>query len=103
MVVLPAYNAGKTLERTIADIPDGLVDDLLLVDDASGDDTVEVAKRLGIPYVVHPENRGYGGNQKTCYTEALSRGADIVVMVHPDYQYDSRVIPFMTGFLSANI
>jgi glycosyltransferase involved in cell wall biosynthesis len=61
MVVLPAYNAGKTLERTIADIPDGLVDDLLLVDDASGDDTVEVAKRLGIPYVVHPENRGYGG------------------------------------------
>jgi glycosyltransferase involved in cell wall biosynthesis len=95
MVVLPAYNAGRTLERTIADIPSEVVDDLLLVDDASGDDTVEVAKRLGIPYVVHPVNRGYGGNQKTCYTEALRRGADIVIMLHPDYQYSPRLIGAM--------
>jgi glycosyltransferase involved in cell wall biosynthesis len=102
MVVLPAYNAGKTLERTIADIPDGLVDDLLLVDDASGDDTVEVAKRLGIPYVVHSENRGYGGNQKTCYTEALSRGADIVIMLHPDYQYSPKLIGAMAWLAASD-
>lgn len=95
IVVLPAYNAGRTLERTIADIPMEVVDDLLLVDDASGDDTVEVARRLGIPFVVHPVNRGYGGNQKTCYTEALKRGADIVIMVHPDYQYSPRLIGAM--------
>jgi len=95
IVVLPAYNAGRTLERTIADIPTGVVDDLLLVDDASDDNTVEVAKRLGIPFVVHPINRGYGGNQKTCYTEALKRGADIVIMLHPDYQYSPRLIGAM--------
>jgi len=95
MVVLPAYNAGRTLEQTISEIPMHIVDDLLLVDDASGDDTVEVAERLGIPYVVHSENRGYGGNQKTCYTEALKRGADIVTMLHPDYQYSPRLIEAM--------
>lgn len=95
MVVLPAYNAGRTLEQTISEIPMHIVDDLLLVDDASGDDTVAVAHRLGIPYVVHPENRGYGGNQKTCYTEALKRGADIVTMLHPDYQYSPRLIEAM--------
>ena len=95
IVVLPAYNAGKTLERTIADIPAEVVDDLLLVDDASGDDTVEVAKRLGIPVLVHSANRGYGGNQKTCYAEALRRGADIVIMLHPDYQYSPRLIGAM--------
>jgi len=95
MVVLPAYNAGRTLEQTISEIPMHVVDDLLLVDDASGDDTVEVAERLGIPYVVHSENRGYGGNQKTCYTEALKRGADIVTMLHPDYQYSPRLIEAM--------
>jgi len=95
MVVLPAYNAGRTLERTIAEIPPGIVDDLLLVDDASGDDTVAVAERLDIPFVVHPENRGYGGNQKTCYTEALRRGADIVIMLHPDYQYSPKLIGAM--------
>ena len=95
IVVLPAYNAGRTLERTIADIPGGIVDELLLVDDASGDDTVEVAERLGIPFVVHSSNRGYGGNQKTCYSEALKRGADIVVMLHPDYQYSPRLIGAM--------
>ena len=95
IVVLPAYNAGRTLERTISEIPPGIVDDLLLVDDASGDDTVFVAERLGLACVVHPVNRGYGGNQKTCYTEALKRGADIVVMLHPDYQYSPKLIGAM--------
>ncbi len=95
IVVLPAYNAGRTLERTISEIPAGIVDDLLLVDDASGDDTLEVARRLEIPFVVHSINRGYGGNQKTCYREALNRGADIVVMLHPDYQYSPKLIGAM--------
>jgi glycosyltransferase involved in cell wall biosynthesis len=95
MVVLPAYNAARTLEQTIAEIPSEIVDDILLVDDASQDATVEVARRLGIQHVVHPKNRGYGGNQKTCYTEALRRGADIVVMLHPDYQYTPRLIGAM--------
>ena len=90
---MPAYNAEKTLERTYHDLPMEWVDDVILVDDASRDATVEVARRLGIHTLVHPENRGYGGNQKTCYREALARGADIVVMVHPDHQYDPRVIP----------
>ena len=102
MVVLPAYNAGRTLERTIAEIPHGVVDDLLLVDDASGDDTVEVAKRLGIPHVVHAENRGYGGNQKTCYAEALVRGADIVIMLHPDYQYSPKLIGAMAWLAASD-
>jgi glycosyltransferase involved in cell wall biosynthesis len=92
-VVMPAYNAEKTLERTYRDLPMDWVDDVILVDDASRDATVEVARRLGIHTLVHPQNRGYGGNQKTCYREALARGADIVVMVHPDHQYDPRVIP----------
>jgi glycosyltransferase involved in cell wall biosynthesis len=92
-VVMPAYNAEKTLERTYRDLPMDWVDDVILVDDASRDATVEVARRLGIHTLVHPRNRGYGGNQKTCYREALARGADIVVMVHPDHQYDPRVIP----------
>ena len=95
IVVLPAYNAAKTLERTIAEVPAGIVDEFLLVDDASRDDTVGQAKRLGIPCIVHPLNRGYGGNQKTCYTEALRHGADIVVMLHPDYQYSPRLIGSM--------
>lgn len=102
MVVLPAYNAGRTLERTIADIPPGLVDDLLLVDDASGDDTVEVAERLGIPRVVHPINRGYGANQKTCYAHALARGADIIVMLHPDYQYSPKLIGAMAWLAASD-
>ena len=92
-VVMPAYNAEKTLERTYADIPMHTVDDVILVDDASRDRTVEEARRLGLHVVVHPKNRGYGGNQKTCYRTALQRGADIVVMVHPDHQYDPTVIP----------
>lgn len=102
MVVLPAYNAGRTLERTIADIPPGIVDDLLLVDDASGDDTIEVAERLGIPWVVHPENRGYGANQKTCYAHALERGADIIVMLHPDYQYSPKLIGAMAWLAASD-
>jgi glycosyltransferase involved in cell wall biosynthesis len=92
-VVMPAYNAERTLERTHADIPPGSVDDVILVDDASRDGTVEVARRLGLHVVEHPSNRGYGANQKTCYRTALARGADIVVMVHPDHQYDPKVIP----------
>jgi glycosyltransferase involved in cell wall biosynthesis len=90
---MPAYNAERTLERTFNDLPMDWVDDVILVDDASRDRTVEVARRLGIHTLVHPQNRGYGGNQKTCYREALARGADIAVMVHPDHQYDPRVVP----------
>lgn len=93
VVVLPAYNAAATLEKTYAEIAFDIVDDVIIVDDASTDETVKVANRLGIHTVVHPENLGYGGNQKTCYREALALGADIVVMLHPDHQYDARVIP----------
>lgn len=94
-VVMPAYNAERTLERTHADIPAGAVDDVILVDDASRDATVDVARKLGLHVVRHSRNRGYGGNQKTCYRTALERGADIVVMVHPDHQYDPTVIPHL--------
>lgn len=92
-VVMPAYNAEKTLERTYRDLPLDWVDDVIVVDDASRDRTVEVARGLGLHVLVHPENRGYGGNQKTCYREALARGADVVVMVHPDHQYDPTTVP----------
>ncbi|MDR3635027.1 MAG: glycosyltransferase family 2 protein [Isosphaeraceae bacterium] len=102
MVVLPDYNAAKTLERTLSEIPGEVVDDLLLVDDASHDETVALAGRLGLPCVVHPQNRGYGGNQKTCYTEALARRADIVVMLHPDYQYSPRLIGAMTWLVASD-
>lgn len=91
IAVMPAYNAEKTLEKTINDIPAGVLDKIILVDDNSADNTVALAKRLGITVVKHPQNRGYGGNQKTCYTLALSEGADVVVMIHPDYQYDSSL------------
>jgi glycosyltransferase involved in cell wall biosynthesis len=93
IVVMPAYNAEKTLERTLADIPREWVDEIILVDDASRDGTVELARKLGLRVFVHEKNRGYGGNQKTCYTEALKLGGDIMIMVHPDHQYDPRVIP----------
>ena len=93
VVVMPAYNAAKTLERTYADLPNGVVDQIILVDDVSKDETVEIARRLGLRVVIHVQNRGYGGNQKTCYLEALKAGADVVVMLHPDYQYDSRRVP----------
>jgi len=92
VVVMPAYNAAKTLEQTYRDIPKGVVDEVLLVDDASADATVAEARRLDLKVFVHPANRGYGGNQKTCYTRALKLGADIIVMLHPDYQYDPKRI-----------
>ncbi len=95
VVILPAYNAAKTLEKTVADIPKDYIDDIILVDDASRDDTVKVAKSLGLKTFVHEKNTGYGGNQKTCYREALKLNADIVVMVHPDFQYDPSFIPEM--------
>ena len=93
IAVMPAYNAAATLEQTIRDIPDGSVDEIILVDDCSSDNTVEVAEGLGLTVIRHEQNTGYDGNQKTCYTRALELGANIVVMIHPDYQYDSRVIP----------
>lgn len=93
IVVMPAYNAAKTIERTYADIPPDVVDKIIVVDDVSRDETVEIARRLGLKTIVHVQNKGYGGNQKTCYLEALKDGADIVVMLHPDYQYDSTLIP----------
>jgi glycosyltransferase involved in cell wall biosynthesis len=89
--VMPAYNASKTLGKTIADIPKGVLTKIILVDDNSTDNTIAIAKKLGLEVISHPRNRGYGGNQKTCYTMALSEGADIVVMIHPDYQYDSSL------------
>ena len=91
VVVMPAYNAQKTLRKTYADIPKRLVDKVILVDDGSHDKTVNIARKLGIKTFVHPQNRGYGGKQKTCYTLALNEGAQVVVMIHPDYQYDSTL------------
>ena len=88
---MPAYNAAKTLEKTYYDIPPNTVDEVIVVDDDSRDDTVKVAKKLKLPTFVHTKNLGYGGNQKTCYKQALKRGADIVVMIHPDYQYDATL------------
>ncbi len=93
VVVMPAYNAAQTLERTYADIPHDLVERIVLVDDVSRDDTVEIARRLGLDVIVHRQNRGYGGNQKTCYDAALEMGAEVVIMLHPDYQYDATRIP----------
>lgn len=101
-VVLPAYHAGKTLEKTYKDIPLDIVDEVVLVDDCSGDDTVEVAGKLGIRNIfVHEKNKGYGGNQKTCYEQALALGADIVVMVHPDYQYAPKLITAMASMIAS--
>jgi glycosyltransferase involved in cell wall biosynthesis len=103
IAVLPAYNAESTLAATLADVPAGAVDEVLLVDDGSTDRTVQVAREMGLTVIQHPENRGYGGNQKTCYRYALEHGADIVVMIHPDYQYDSRVIPHAVGIIELGI
>lgn len=101
-MVLPAYKAAETLEATYKEIPFDIVDEVVLVDDCSPDSTIEVAKELGIQHIIrHEENRGYGGNQKSCYDKALSLGADIVVMLHPDYQYDPRLIESMC-YLIAN-
>jgi glycosyltransferase involved in cell wall biosynthesis len=101
VVVMPAYNAEKTLEQTLADVPPGVVDEFLLVDDASVDGTVARAGTLGLPCIVHPRNRGYGGNQKTCYTAALQKGADIVIMLHPDYQYTPKLIGAMAWLVAS--
>jgi len=93
IIVMPAYNAAQTLEQTYRDIPHALVDKIILVDDVSQDQTVEIAHQLGLDVVIHIQNKGYGGNQKTCYLEALKAGADVVIMLHPDNQYDSTCIP----------
>ncbi|MFH1005797.1 MAG: glycosyltransferase family 2 protein [Bacteroidota bacterium] len=104
VIVLPAYNAELTLTRTYNEIPFNIVDEVVLVDDASNDSTVEVAKQIGIRHIIrHEKNRGYGGNQKTCYDKALSLGADIVVMLHPDYQYTPQLIPAMTSIIANNL
>src|SRR5436309_4242761 len=103
IAVMPAYNAEKTLAATLADMPAGSVDEVILVDDGSKDRTVQVASEMGLNVIQHSQNRGYGGNQKTCYRHALDHGADIVVMIHPDYQYDSRVIPHAVGFIELGI
>lgn len=100
-VVLPAYNAALTLLRTYREIPLDVVDDIILTDDASKDETSQLARSLGIHTIVHAENRGYGGNQKTCYDAALARGADIVVMLHPDYQYSPRLVTAMASMIAS--
>ena len=100
---MPAYHAGRTLEATWRDLPHDVVDEVIVVDDASDDDTVSVARALGLEVILHPQNMGYGANQKTCYTEALKRGADIVVMVHPDYQYDPRLVTAMAGMVASDV
>ena len=92
VVTMPAYKAARTLEKTLRDLPREDIDDIILVDDASPDNTAELSRRLGIHTIEHSENRGYGGNQKTCYDTALSHGADVVVLLHPDYQYDPKMV-----------
>lgn len=103
VAVMPAYNAATTLRRTVGDIPPGSVHEVVLVDDCSRDDTVAVARELGLTVIVHERNTGYGGNQKTCYRRALDLGADFIVMIHPDYQYDSRLIPVAVEILRLGI
>jgi len=101
IVVLPAYNASKTLEITYSEIDFSIVDDVILVDDLSKDDTVEVGKKLGIKHIIeHTENKGYGGNQKSCYNKALNIGGDIIIMLHPDYQYTPLLIPSMANLIA---
>ena len=100
-VVLPAYNAAVTLGRTVAEIPRDVVDDIILTDDASRDNTAALARELGLFTIEHDRNRGYGGNQKTCYAAALDRGADIVVMLHPDYQYSPRLVTAMASMIAS--
>ncbi|MGB8644527.1 MAG: glycosyltransferase family 2 protein [Anaerolineae bacterium] len=100
IVVMPAYNAERTLERTFQEIPFDFVDEVILVDDASQDGTAELARRLGISTIVHETNLGYGGNQKTCYRTALSHGADVVIMLHPDYQYSPKLLVAMASLIA---
>jgi glycosyltransferase involved in cell wall biosynthesis len=103
IVVMPAYNAERTLKMTLDDIPAGSADEIILVDDASKDRTAELARGLGLKVIVHPENKGYGGNQKTCYRAALEEGADVVVMLHPDYQYNPKLVPYLSGLIKEDI
>lgn len=100
-VVLPAYNAARTLARTVGEIPRDIVDDIILTDDASGDETLALARRMGLHAIAHETNRGYGGNQKTCYRAALARGADIIVMLHPDYQYTPKLVTAMASMIAS--
>ncbi len=100
IVVLPAYNAAKTLSKTVNDIPSEYVDEIILVDDFSNDETIQLAKELGLTIKRHDTNRGYGANQKTCYDVALEHGADIIIMLHPDYQYDPKVIKYFVEFIN---
>lgn len=101
--VLPAYNAEKTIEKTIAEIDRNVVDEIIVVDDASRDETRAATKKLGVKYAFHKSNHGYGGNQKTCYTMALAANADVVVMLHPDYQYEPRLLAAITGMISSGV
>jgi glycosyltransferase involved in cell wall biosynthesis len=101
IVIMPAYNAEKTLYQTYSELPHEHVDEVILVDDASKDRTAEIARELGIKTIIHTENKGYGGNQKTCYKEALEHSADIVVMVHPDYQYSPRLVTAMASMIAS--
>ena len=103
VVVMPAYNAEQTLQQTYHEIPREIVDEVILVDDASLDNTAQIARNLGIKTIVHAKNTGYGGNQKTCYTSALELGADIIIMLHPDYQYDPRLVTAMSAMLASEI
>jgi glycosyltransferase involved in cell wall biosynthesis len=104
VVVLPAYNAAKTLERTYFEIPFDIVDEVVITDDASVDNTVEVAKKIGIKHVLqHDKNKGYGGNQKTCYDYALTLNADIIIMLHPDYQYTPKLIRAITSIIAEDV
>lgn len=103
VVVMPAYNAEKTLQKTYDEVPHEIVDEVILVDDQSQDRTADIAQRLGITTIIHEQNRGYGGNQKTCYTKALELGADIVVMLHPDYQYTPKLILPMASLIANQV
>ena len=104
VVVMPAYNAAKTIARTLNEIPKHIVDEIILVDDFSNDNTIEVSKLLGLKHVIaHPYNKGYGGNQKTCFNYALSLNADIIVLLHPDYQYTPKLIISIAGMIANNI
>ncbi len=103
VVVLPAYNAEKTLKKTCEEIPKDIVDDIILTDDNSRDATVEIARHLGLKVFIHDENKGYGANQKTCYAEALKLGADVVVMLHPDYQYPPKLITPMAALVTSGV
>jgi glycosyltransferase involved in cell wall biosynthesis len=102
-IVMPAYNAEKTLKRTFDEIPHEIVDEIILVDDGSWDHTAEIAKSLGIRTIIHPENKGYGANQKTCYASALSLDPDIVIMLHPDYQYTPKLITAMASLIAEGL